>query len=128
MEIVLKGRQRKSAIVNDNTVRIVKKGTIFSAQREIVLPIENITSVWVEKPQRLLAGFIQFSTVARTREQQEAIEYFMGPLDVVNDENTVLFDDDDQYELALEMKNYIRVHGQGAPQCLVPLRGDKPRR
>lgn len=107
MEIVLEGRQGKSAIVKDNIVKIVKKKKIFASQREKVLPIKNIISVWVKKPEKFFAGFIQFSTIARTQEETELIRYFTGIDEAVKDENSVVFVGNNKYELALRIKNYI---------------------
>jgi hypothetical protein len=107
MEIVLEGRQGKSAIVKDNILIIVKKGKIFTAQREMILPIKDITSVRVMKPEKLLAGFIQFSTIARRQEDTELLWYLTGVFDAVKDENSVVFDGNEKYELALKIKNHI---------------------
>jgi hypothetical protein len=101
----ISGRQGKSVILEDKTVRIVKKGKLFSAKREKTLPIRNISSVEVKKP-GMAAGYIQFS-IAGGQALNSSYKMTGGAFDAVNDENSVVFADKKSYEIALEIKSYI---------------------
>ncbi len=111
MQLVLEGRQGKSVIVDGNTVKINKKARLFATQREKVLPIKGITSVEVKKPGPFIVGFIQFS-VAGGKSRDSSFKISGGAFDAVQDENSVVFAGDDEYEVALKIKNYIENYAQ----------------
>lgn len=106
MPIVLEGRQGKSVVVDGCNVKINKKGWLLATQREKVLPIKNITSVEVKKPGPIIAGFIQFS-IAGGAARDSSYKVTGGTLDAVQDENSVVFAGNENYEIALNIKKYI---------------------
>jgi hypothetical protein len=104
MEITLKGKQGKTVIVAGDVVRIVKEG-FFAGRNERTLPIRNISSVEVKKPGGF-TGFVQFS-IAGGAVRDRSYTMTGGAFDAVQDENSVLFTGDAEYQLALRIKNYI---------------------
>ncbi|MDP4143233.1 MAG: SHOCT domain-containing protein [Bacillota bacterium] len=112
MNLELTGRQGKSIVVEGNTVKIIKKGKLFSAKREKTLPIRNISSVEVKKP-GLAVGFIQFSIAGGVARDSSA-KLTGGAFDAVNDENSVIFADKKAYEVALKIKEYIESFSESA--------------
>lgn len=116
MELTLKGKQGKTLIVAGDVVRIVKEG-FFAGRNERTLPIRNISSVEVKKPGGF-TGFIQFS-IAGGAVRDRSYTLTGGAFDAVQDENSVLFGGEKEYQLALSIKSYIEswssVSSQAAP-------------
>lgn len=104
--LVLRGRQGKSVVVQGSTVKIIKKARMFAAQRDKTFPIRNITSVEVKKPGPFIAGFIQFS-IAGGQPRNSSYTLTGGAFDAAQDENSVVFNNDDEYRMALRIKSYI---------------------
>lgn len=104
--VELKGRQGKSVVLEENSVKIVKKGGVFSAKREKNFPIRNISAVEVKKPGMAFAGYIQFS-IGGSQQLNSSYKVTGGTFDAVQDENSVVFADKKSYEIALEIKRYI---------------------
>src|SRR5688572_20051067 len=100
MELELKGQQGKSVKIVGNSV-VIRKSGLLSATREKSLPIPTITSIEVKKP-GLMQGYIQFSDSGRTRDSSRTLGG--GVFDAANDENSVLFQGEDAYKTALEIK------------------------
>ena len=104
MEIVLHGNQGKTLTVSGDTIRIEKKG-LLTAKREKTILIRNVTSVEVKKPGGLV-GFIQFS-IAGGKARDSSYTLTGGAFDAVQDENSVVFNGTDKYEMALKIKAYV---------------------
>lgn len=109
--IILNGKQGKQIVVENATVKIVKKGGILSSKREKTIPIRNITSVEVKKPGALVVGFIQFS-IAGGKARNSSFTFTGGAFDAVQDENSVIFQDKLSYETALEIKEYVENYSE----------------
>jgi uncharacterized membrane protein len=105
MSIVLEGRQGKSVVVEGGTVKIVKKGGVFAAPREKTIPIRHISSVEIKKP-GMAVGFIQFS-LAGGRARDSSFTLTGGAYGAVQDENSVVFQGQEQYRTALKIKEYV---------------------
>jgi hypothetical protein len=103
----LNGRQGKSVIVDGASIKIVKAGSVFSSPREKILPIKNITSVEVKKPGPFIVGFIQFS-IAGGIARDSSFNVSGGAFNAVQDENSVVFADQESYAIALKIKDYIQ--------------------
>ena len=104
MELVLKGKQGKTVHVAGDAIRIVKKG-LFSGRNERTLLIRNISSVEIKKP-RGFAGFIQFS-IAGGKARDRSLTLTGGAFDAAQDENSVLFNGEESYQIALQIKTYV---------------------
>lgn len=104
--LTLNGRQKKTVIVEGSTVKLIKKGSLFSSKRQKAIPIRNITSVEVKKPGAVAVGFIQFS-IAGGAVRDSSFKVTGGAFDAAQDENSVLFADKKSYEIAQQIKEYI---------------------
>ena len=104
MGLVLTGKQGKSVAVAGDAIRIEKQG-LLTGRREKTLPIRNITSVEVKKP-GAFAGFIQFS-IAGGKARDSSYTLTGGAYDAVNDENSCVFNGQEAYEIALQIKAYV---------------------
>ena len=105
-ELVLHGRQGKTVIVAGAVVRIVKKAWVLAAQRERSIQIRAISSVEVKKPGIVTEGFIQFS-IAGGHARDSSFTWTGGAFDAAADENSIVFADQDAYEIALQIKEYV---------------------
>ena len=117
MQLVLKGKQGKTLTVAGDVIKIAKQG-LLTGTREKTIPIRNITSVEVKKPGAFV-GFIQFS-IAGGKARDSSYTLSGGAFDAVQDENSVVFNDNERYEVALKVKSYIeswsaKDAGTGAP-------------
>ena len=104
MEMVLHGKQGKTLTVEGDVIKIEKHG-FLTGTRSKTLPIRNITSVEVKKPGAFV-GFIQFS-IAGGKARDSSYTFTGGALDAVQDENSVIFSAKADYELALQIKEYV---------------------
>ena len=104
MELILEGKQGKTVHVAGDAIRIVKKG-LFSGRNERTLLIRNISSVEEKKP-RGFAGFIQFS-IAGGKARDRSLTLTGGAFDAAQDENSVLFNGEESYQIALQIKTYV---------------------
>lgn len=111
MEFVLDGND-KCLRVQGGTVKIIKKAGLFSAQREKVLPIRNISSVEVKEP-GFFVGFIQFS-IAGGKARDSSYTLTGGSFDAVTDENSVVFNGKQNYQLAIQIRDYIQQYSQNS--------------
>ena len=103
-ELTLHGLQGKTMSVVGDAVRIEKK-TVLTAKREKTFPLRNISSVEVKKP-GTLSGFIQLS-IAGGATRNSSFTLTGGAFDAAQDENSVVFTGQDNYEIALRIKAYI---------------------
>ena len=103
----LHGKQGKSVIIEGANVRIIKAGGMFAAPREKTLPIRNITSVEVKKPGSFIAGFLQFS-IAGGIPRNSSYTVTGGAYGAAQDENSIVFSDQESYEVAIKIKEYIQ--------------------
>lgn len=110
-KITLQGLQGKTVIVENKTVKIVKRNWLFAAKREKTLPIRNISSVEVKKPGFLISGFIQFS-ISGGQSLDSSYRYTGGAYDAAKDENSVLFTGEENYKKALRIKRYIENYSE----------------
>lgn len=104
MDLILKGNQGKTLTVGGDIVRIEKKSR-FSSDRDKTILIRNITSVEVKKPGAFV-GFIQFS-IAGGKARDSSFTWSGGSASAVGDENSVVFQGKEKYEIALRMKAFI---------------------
>lgn len=104
MEIVLQGKQGKTLTVAGDQVRIEKRG-LLTGKREKTIAIRNISSVEVKKPGGFV-GFIQFS-IAGGMPRDSSFTLSGGAIDAVKDENSVVFNGTEAYEIALKVKAYV---------------------
>lgn len=104
MEIVLQGNQGKKLTVSGDVIRIEKQG-LFTGKREKTIPIRNVSSVEVKKPGGFV-GFIQFS-IAGGKSRDSSYTFSGGAMDAVKDENSVIFNGSENYEIALKVKAYV---------------------
>jgi hypothetical protein len=112
MDMVLQGRQGKTLTVAKDLIKIEKKG--FIGTREKTILIRNITSVEVKKPGGFV-GFIQFS-IAGGKARDGSYTISGGAMDAVNDENSVVFNGNDKYEIALKVKAYVEAWSASTQQ------------
>lgn len=103
---ILHGTQGKTLEVVGASIQIRKAKRFFAAAREKSIPIRNITSVEVKKPGRLVVGYIQFS-IAGGLARNSSYTFTGGAFDAVQDENSVIFVGDSDYQTALRIKDYI---------------------
>lgn len=96
----------KRLIVQGGTVKIVRTAGLFAAEREKVLPISKITSVELKKPGLFIVGFIQFS-IGGGNERSSSYTLSGGAFDAVTDENSVVFSGEENYRLAVSIRDYI---------------------
>ena len=104
MELILKGKQGKTVLVAGDAIRIVKQG-LLSGRNERTLPIRNISSVEVKKPGGF-PGFIQFS-ISGGMVRDRSLTLTGGAFDAAQDENSVLFNGEESYQIALQIKAYV---------------------
>jgi hypothetical protein len=114
MELVINGRQKKSLIVENSTVKIIKASGFIASKREKTIPIRNITSVEVKKPGAMFVGFIQFS-IAGGQARDSSFTISGGAVDAVLDENSVVFADQSSYQTALKIKEYVENYTEHSP-------------
>lgn len=113
MDLKLEGRQGKSVIVDGSNIRITKKGWLFAAQREKALPIRNISSVEIKKP-GLMGGYIKFS-IAGGFAHDSTYKVTGGTYDALQDENAVVFNGKDNYQIALMIKEAVESKSSSVP-------------
>jgi hypothetical protein len=112
VSLVLKGRQGKTLTVQGHSVRISKEG-LFSSNREKVIPIRTVTSVEVKQPGTMFAGFIQFS-LGGAKARDSSFSLTGGAMDAAQDENSIVFNGDDNYQIALRIRDYVEKWNQAA--------------
>jgi hypothetical protein len=106
MSLKIEGLNEMSVVVEGSNIRIIKKGRLFAAQREKTLPIRNISSVEVKKPGIFWYGFIQFS-IAGGKSRNSSSTLSGGSYDAGRDENSVCFHEDSNFNIAIQIKQYI---------------------
>jgi len=116
---MLQGDQGKTLCVVGDTVRIEKQG-FLTAKREKTIRIRNITSVDVRKPRAFVVGFIQFS-IAGCKARDSSYRLSGGSFDVVQDENSVVFTGQENYEIALRIKAHVENWSGGQSHDPPPL-------
>lgn len=104
--LVIHGTQGKTLEVVGASIRIRKAKRFFAAAREKSIPIRSVTSVEVKKPGRMVVGYIQFS-IAGGLARNSSYTFTGGAFDAVQDENSVVFVGDSDYQTALQIKDYI---------------------
>ena len=102
--LVLQGNQGKTLYASEDAIRIEKKG-VLTGKREKTILIRNVTSVEVKKPGGFV-GFIQFS-IAGGKSRDSSYTLSGGAFDAVKDENSVVFNGDDKYQIALKIKAHV---------------------
>ena len=103
MDLLLKGKHGKTLRVGGDTITIETSGP--SSNREKTLPIRSIAWVGVKKP-GVFDGFIQFS-LGGEKPRERSYTLTGGAFDAAKDENSVVFDGQEQYEIALRVKDYV---------------------
>lgn len=92
-EYRINGREKKSIIVEDKVIKIIKPKGWISNPMEKIIPIESIVGVKVVQPGKLFAGSIRFQTAGN-----------------LNCADIIIFDGNKNYEIALEIKEYIKTY------------------
>ncbi len=105
-EMRLEGNQSKTVVLKNNSLVIAKKKGLFNTEREKAIPINGIAGIEIKKPGPLIVGYIQFQT-AGSIVAGSSYTYTGGAFSAVNDENSVVFSDMQNYEMALKIKQYI---------------------
>lgn len=102
----ISGRGKKCIILEKNSVKIIRRGSIIATERDKSIPIKQIVGVEVKKPGAVIVGFIQIQTAGQLV-SSSSFKYTGGAADAVKDENSVLFSDLDSYHTAMQIKAYI---------------------
>ncbi len=97
----LKGKLGKIISVDENFVEFKQK-SLFTGTNERKMPISKISSVEVKKP-GFMAGYIQIAEVGASKNKGIST----GAMQAAEDENSVLFNGQDEYEIALQIKEFI---------------------
>jgi hypothetical protein len=106
MELKIKGRQGKSVCVDGGSIKITKKSGLLAAKREKSIMIRNITSIDIKKPGLAFAGYIHFD-IAGANNFNSSYKVSGGTADAVKDENSIVFANKKDYDIALKIKEYI---------------------
>lgn len=117
-ELILKGYMTKKTIsATDSFVIISKEGSLFSAKREKKIPYSQISGVEVKKPGTLANGYIQIQIPGQIS-GNSGFKVSGGAYDAVTDENAVVFTGKANYEIAVQMQEYIlnKIENQGTQQ------------
>jgi putative oligomerization/nucleic acid binding protein/zinc ribbon protein len=104
VELTLQGNQGKTLTVSGDTIRIEKAGFLTGKRHKTIL-IRNVTSVEVKKPGGFV-GFIQFS-IAGGKARDSSYTLTGGAFDAVQDENSLIFNGAEKYDIALKIKAYV---------------------
>lgn len=110
----LYGRQEKTVVVDGATIKIIKEESFWAARRVKSLLIRNITSVEVKEPSGMWVGFIQFS-IAGGPVEDSSYTMSGGAFDAADDENSVLFADQEAYQTSLKIKEYVEAYQDRSP-------------
>lgn len=97
MEIV--GWQKKTVTVDGPNIHITRPQSFLATHMDKTIPIRNITAVHVQKPSLYMKGNIEFSIPG-------------GNPDPASVENTIMFEGDHNYEMALKIKKYVEDYGE----------------
>lgn len=103
------GARHKAILVKDDVVKIIDLGGVFSSMRkEKVLSVYDITGVEVKKPD-LYKGYIQLQVAGQASPNSSGLSSRRkSTFAALEDENAVLFDGEENYQVALAMQNHIR--------------------
>lgn len=103
------GARHKAILVKDDVVKIIDLGGVFSSMRkEKVLSIYDITGVEVKKPD-LYKGYIQLQVAGQASPNSSGLSSRRkSTFAALEDENAVLFDGEENYQVALAMQEHIR--------------------
>ena len=113
-DLMLIGKQGKTLNVSGDVIRIEKRGMLTGTREKTIL-IRNITSVEVKKPGGFV-GFIQFS-IAGGKSRDSSYTLSGGAIDAVNDENSVVFNGNENYEIAMKVKAYVEAWSASRQQA-----------
>lgn len=115
----LRGNHGDIVSVEGGAIRLVKVNISLRGRppRERSLPIRNISSVEVKKPDTKAVfvnyGFIQFS-IAGGAVRDGSLTLTGGAWDAAQDENSVIFVGQSAYQTALKIKEYVETYQQGS--------------
>lgn len=103
------GARHKAILVKDDVVKIIDLGGVFSSMRkEKVLSVYDITGVEVKKPD-LYKGYIQLQVAGQASPNSSGLSSRRkSTFAALEDENAVLFDGEENYQVALAMQDHIR--------------------
>jgi hypothetical protein len=100
----MKGLQGKRIIADGNKIKMIRENA-FEVKGERSILIKDITAVEVRKPSFWVRGYITFSIAGGST------AFRQGSLGGANaaafDPNSVVFKDNEQYEIALAIKKYV---------------------
>ena len=99
------GELKKSIIVESDIIEIKTEGGLFSGERTKTIQINRVNSVQVKKPKFIYNGYISI-TIAGGQELRDTMFEKSETLARL-DENSVCFFGEDNYNMALKMKEYI---------------------
>lgn len=104
--LVLHGLQKKSVHVDGANIIITKEAGMFNAKRENSILIRNINAVQVKEPTNWTSGYIQF-VISGGKAFDATHTISGGAFDAAGDENSLVFTNEQAYEIALQIKKYV---------------------
>ena len=102
------GARNKVILVRDDKIKIVDNGGLFSSmKKEKLLSVYDVTGVEVKKPD-LYKGYIQIQVAGQASPNSSGLSSRRkSTFAALDDENSVLFDGEENYNTALKMQQHI---------------------
>lgn len=103
------GAKNKVILVRDDKIKIVDNGGLFSSmKKEKLMSVYDVTGVEVKKPD-LYKGYIQIQVAGQASPNSSGLSSRRkSTFAALEDENAVLFDGEENYQVALAMQDHIR--------------------
>lgn len=102
------GARNKVILVRDDKIKIVDNGGLFSSmKKEKLMSVYDVTGVEVKKPD-LYKGYIQIQVAGQASPNSSGLSSRRkSTFAALDDENSVLFDGEENYNTALKMQQHI---------------------
>lgn len=102
------GAKNKVILVRDDKIKIVDNGGLFSSmKKEKLMSVYDVTGVEVKKPD-LYKGYIQIQVAGQASPNSSGLSSRRkSTFAALDDENSVLFDGEENYNTALKMQQHI---------------------
>jgi hypothetical protein len=113
-ELVLHGRFGRSVKVQGSNI-IITSGVISARNKTI--PIRNISSVDIKEP-GMFNGYIQF-VLSGGQHLNSTFSFSGGSLDAAKDENSVVFQSSENFEIAIKIKQFIESYDSSPRSSLI---------
>jgi hypothetical protein len=114
-ELVLHGRFGRSVKVQGSNI-IITSGVISARNKTI--PIRNISSVDIKEP-GMFNGYIQF-VLSGGQHLNSTFSFSGGSLDAAKDENSVVFQSSENFEIAIKIKQFIESYDSSPRSSFSP--------